>query len=177
MTLAEIKNRLPARTLVGLLAGAVAVVGFVVAFIIPDTRRAETLRAEIVQLRANRDLRRQLLPVAQSLKDAQAGLPSVGPVGGGERLPLTEVSRLAEIVDGLAAPFGLRVTRVSPDPASVTRDGLLAVRLGLAGEAGAFREFLLALGRYGPLVKVESLSTMVDRDGREYAVKCWLAVR
>ncbi|EHJ47454.1 hypothetical protein DFW101_1446 [Solidesulfovibrio carbinoliphilus subsp. oakridgensis] len=177
MTLAELKNRLPARTLAVLVAGAVIAVGFVAVFIIPDTREAEALRHQIGQLRANLELRRQLLPVAQSLKDAQAGLPSVGPVGGGERLPLAEVGRLAGIMDGLAAPLGLRVNRVSPDPSSVTRNGLVAVRLGLVGPADAFREFLLALGRYGPLVKVESLTTAVDRDGREYTVKCWLAVR
>jgi len=177
MTLAEIKNLLPARTLGFLIAGAVIAVGFVAVFIIPDYREAEALRRQIGEERANLEMRRQLLPVTQSLRQAQAGLPTVGPVGGGERLPLADVGRLADIMDTLGAPLGLRVTRVSPDPASVTRDGVLAVRLGLLGQAEAFREFLLALGRYGPLVKVESVSTMVGRDGREYLVKCWLAVR
>ncbi len=177
MTPTEIRRLLPARTLVLLLAGAVIAVGFVALFIVPDSREAESLRSQIGQLRDNLDLRRQLLPVAQSLKEAQAGLPPAGPVGGNDSLPLADMGRLAGIMDGLAAPLGLRVTRVSPDPASVTRGGLLAVRLGLAGRPEAFREFLLSLGRFGPMVKVESLSTTVDREGREYALKCWLAVR
>lgn len=177
MTLTEIRNLLPARTLGFLIAGAVIAVGFVAVFIIPDYHEADALRRQIAEARANLEMRRQLLPVAQSLMQAQAGLPTVGPVGGGERLPVADVGRLADIMDKLASPLGLRVTRVSPDPASVTRDGVLAVRLGLLGQAEAFREFLLALGRYGPLVKVESVATLVGQDGREYALKCWLAVR
>ena len=177
MTFAEIKRRLPPRTLGFLAAGAVIAVGFMVVFIIPDYHAAGELRSQIAQLQASVAVRRQLLPVAQSLKKAQDSLPAAGPVGGNAVLPVSEVGQLNTIFTDMITPLGLRVTRVSPEPSSVTKNGLLAVRLGLQGPPDAFREFLLRLGRYGPLVKLESVTTTVGSDGREYTLKCWLAIK
>ena len=101
----------------------------------------------------------------------------VGKVGGKDTLPLAEVERLTTIFDALAGPHGLRLSAVSPDAASVTRDKLMAVRLAFSGTPAAAREFLLDLGGFGPLVKVESVTTVFGREGREYTLKCWLAVR
>ncbi len=177
MTLADLRRRLPPRTLAYLAVGALVVAGFVLVFLIPEYREADRLRREIAAIRESIEAQQRLMPVRESLRRIEGQLPSVGPVGGQERLPLSDVARLTDIFDSLAQPTGLRVTQVSPDPASVTRDGLLAVRLNLTGQADAFREFLLALGRYGPLAKVESVGSLMGRDGREFSVKCWLAVR
>lgn len=177
MTLADLKRRLPPRTLGYLVAGALFAGAFLALFIIPDTREAKALAVEIGQLRTSLEVRRQMLPVVQSLNKVRSALPVVDATEKQGRLPLADVGRLAGIMDDLAAPSGIRMTRVSPDPASVTRDGLLAVRLVMLGEPEKFREFLLALGRYAPLVRIESVSTVVGGDGREYAVKCWLGVQ
>lgn len=177
MTFAEIKRRLPPRTLGVLAVGAAIAVGFLVVFIIPDYHSARVLRDQIGQLKTSLDVRRQLLPVVQSLKKAQASLPVAEAVGGNAALPVSEVGQLHTIFEDMIKPLGLRVMRVSPEPTSVTKNGLLAVRLGLQGPAEAFREFLLVLGRYGPMVKLESVSTTVGADGREYALKCWLAIK
>ncbi len=177
MNLAELRRRLPPRTLGYLVVGALLAGGFLALFIIPDYRQAKAMTAEIEQLRATLEVRRQMAPVVQSLAKAQSSLPAVGTAEKPAKLPLADVGRLAVVMEELAAPYALRLTRVSPDPASVTRDGLLAVRLGLMGEPDKFREFLLALGRYAPLVRIESVSTVVGREGREYAVKCWLGVQ
>jgi len=177
MKLTEIKRRLPPRTLGFLLAGAVIAAGFMALFIVPDYHAARELRQELAHLQASLTLRRQFAPVTKLLTQAREHLQQVGPVGGKTTLPLSDVGRLNTIFGDMAAPLGLRVTRVSPDPSSVTRKGLLAVRFGFLGPAEAFREFMLTLGRYGPLVKVESVSTMAGADGREYAMKCWLAIK
>lgn len=177
MKLSEIKRRLPPRTLGLLIAGAVIAAGFMALFIVPDYHVARELRGEVGRLQASLAMRRQLAPVATLLIQAREHLQQVGPVGGNATLPLSDVGRLNTIFGDMAAPLGLRVTRVSPDPSSVTRKGLLAVRFGFLGPAEAFREFMLTLGRYGPLVKVESVSTMAGADGREYAMKCWLAIK
>ncbi|WP_029459444.1 hypothetical protein [Solidesulfovibrio alcoholivorans] len=177
MTLADLKRRLPPRTLGYLVVGALLAGAFLALFIIPDSHKAKELAVEIGQLRAALEVRRQMLPVLQSLNKARASLPAVDATEKPGRLPLSDVGRLAAIMDDLAAPSGVRMTRVSPDPASVTRGGLLAVRLGMLGEPDKFREFLLALGRFAPLVRIESVSTVVGGDGREYAVKCWLGVQ
>ncbi|WP_428565361.1 MAG: hypothetical protein ACP59X_04145 [Solidesulfovibrio sp. DCME] len=176
MTFAEIKRRLPPRTLAFLAVGALVAGGFMAMFIVPDYRQCQVLTAENAGLRATLEVRRQMVPVVETLKKARTDLPEVTAMTGQERLPLAEVGRLAAIMDGLAAPLRLRLTQVSPDPSSVTRDGLVAVRLAVLGESDRFREFLLALGRYAPLTKVESVVTHVGRDGREYRVKCWLSV-
>ena len=177
MTLADIKRRLPPRTLGYLVVGALLVGTFLALFIIPDSHKAKALVVEIERLRAALEVRRQMLPVLQSLNKARASLPAVNATEKPGRLPLADVGRLTEIMDELAAPSGVRMTRVSPDPASVTRGGLLAVRLGMLGEPEKFRDFLLALGRFAPLARIESVSTVVGHDGREYAVKCWLGVQ
>jgi hypothetical protein len=176
MTFAEIKKRLPPRTLGFLAVGAIIAGGFMSVFIVPDYHQSQVLTEENARLRASLEVRRQMLPVAEALKKAQASLPEVGAATVEERLPLGQVGQLTAIFDGLAGPLGLRLTQVSPDPSSVTRGGALAVRLGLLGEPDRFRLFLLDLGRYAPLVKIESVVTSVGRDGREYKVKCWLAV-
>lgn len=177
MTFAEIKKRLPARTLVLLGVGVLIALGFVAVFLIPEYRESERLRREIAVIRANLETRRQLEPVVRALREGEAGMPQIGDVGGGARLPLSEVGQLTDVFDGMATSLGLRVASVSPDASSVTNNGLLAVRVGLVGEADAFREFLLALGRYAPLTRIESANTVVGRNGREYSVKCWLAVQ
>jgi len=177
MTFSDLKNRLPARTLGTLVVGILLALGFLAVFIIPENREAEQLRRKIAETNASLAMRRQLQPVAVALKQLEATIPSVGPVGGGAHLPLADVSRLPDIFDAMATPFGLRMASVSPDPSSVSRSGELAVRLGVMGQAEAFRDFLLGLGRYGPLMRIESITSMIGREGREYSVKCWLAVQ
>lgn len=177
MNIVDIKKRLPARTLVLLGIGLLIALGFVAVFLVPEYREAERLRREIAVTRANLETRRQLEPVMKALREAESGMPQVGETGGAGRLALSDVGRLTDVFDGMATSLGLRVASVSPDASSVTKNGLLAVRLGLVGQADAFREFLLALGRYAPLVKIESANTMIGRDGREYSLKCWLAVQ
>ena len=177
MTLAEIKQALPARTLGTLVVGAAVAVGFLVVFLVPEYRDNAALTDKTAELRLALEERRQLEPVVKTLADAQAKVRAVGPVGGQVKLPVAEVGRLTAVFDAMATPLGLRVVTVSPDAASVTRDGLLAVRLGLMGQPEAMRRFLLELGGYGPLVKVESAATLIGREGREYTLKCWLAVQ
>lgn len=177
MILAEVKHALPARTLATLAVGAAVALGFLAVFLVPEYREVEALTAKVAELRATLEESRQLEPVVKALTEAQAKVRGVGAVGGQAKLPVAEVGHLPAVFDGLAAPLGLRVTTVSPDAASVTRDGLLAVRLAVLGQPEAVRRFMLALGEYGPLVKVESATTMFGREGREYAMKCWLAVQ
>jgi Tfp pilus assembly protein PilN len=177
MTLAEMRQSLPPRTLATLAVGAAVALGFLAVFLLPEYRDADQLTVQTAGLRAALDERMQLEPVAKALSETQAKVREVGSVGGQVKLPLADVEHLTTIFDGLAKPYGLRVTAVSPDAASVTREGLLAVRLGFLGSAEAARQFMLALGGYGPLVKVESASTVFGRDGREFSLKCWLAVQ
>ena len=173
----DIRRLLPARTLAMLAAGAILALALLLGGLLPQYREAETLRRQVAELSATLEARRQLAPVAKALAEAQVPSPPEVEVRGGERLSLAEVGRLATIFDAMATPHGLRVSTVSPEPSSATRNGLLAVRLGLTGDAAAFRDFLLDLGRYGSLSAVESVSTTAGRDAREYAVKFWLAVQ
>ncbi len=177
MVLAEMKKRFRPRTLLILVAGAVVSLAVLFVLVIPQHREAEQLRRRIAVARSSLEMRRQMEPVKQALRQAEAVMPPVERPGVEVRLSLADVGRLTDIFDSMAATHGLKVASVSPDASSVTRDGLLAVRVGLVGPADAFRRFLLALGGYGPLVKIESAATTAGRDGREYAVKCWLAVR
>jgi hypothetical protein len=177
MTLAEIKHALPARTLLTLAVGAAVALGFVAVFLLPEYREMDLLTTQVTALRASLEERRQLEPVAKALAEAQTKMRPVGPVGGLGKLPLAEVGRLTSVFDNLATPLGLRMTAVSPDASSVTREGLLAVRLAFLGPPEAVRQFMLSLGGFGPLVKVESATTMFGREGREYTMKCWLAVQ
>ena len=177
MTLAEIKHALPARTLVTLAVGAAVALGFLAVFLLPEYRTIESLTAKTAELRTALEERRQLEPVIKALSDAQSKVRAVGTVGGQTKLPVTEVGHLTAVFDAMGTPLGLRVVSVSPDASSVTREGLLAVRLGLLGQPEAMRRFLLALGEYGPLVKVESPTTFFGQQEREYTLKCWLAVQ
>jgi hypothetical protein len=177
MNVAELKKRLPPRTLFTLAAGGLLALGFVAVFLIPQYREAERLRLDIAAARSSLGMRRQLEPVALAIKQLEAAIPTVAKVGDGKPLPLAEVGRLTTVFDDMATSLGLSVSSVSPDASSVAKGGLLAVRVGLVGEATAFREFLLSLGSYGPLTSIESASSMMGRDGREYAVKFWLAVQ
>ena len=172
-----LKHVLPARTLIVLAVVCVFSLGFVFLFLLPEYRAVDNLGRLLVERGAALETRRQMVPVVRALKDAQARMPAVGAAAELQRMPLSDVGRLTEIFDALAAPHGLRVTAVSPDASSVSRDGVLAVRLGLLGQADGFRNFLLSLGRFGPLVKVESATTLMGRDGREFTMKCWLAVQ
>ena len=177
MTLAEIRHALPPRTLATLAVGAAMALGFLAVFLVPEYQAIEDLTAKTAELRETLEERRQLAPVVKALIAAQATVRDVGAVGGHTKLPVAEVEHLTRVFDDLAKPLGLRVVSVSPDAASVTRDGLLAVRLGLVGQPEAMRRFMLVLGEYGPLVKVESAATLYGREGREYTLKCWLAVQ
>ena len=177
MTLAEMRKALPPRTLLTLAVGAAVALGFLAVFLLPEYHEIEQLTVRTAALRQALDDRAQLEPVAKALGETQGKVREVGPVGGRGTLPLADVERLTAIFDDLAKPHGLRLSAVSPDAASVTRDGLLAVRLGLVGQPEAMRRFMLVLGEYGPLVKVESAATLYGREGREYTLKCWLAVQ
>lgn len=177
MTLAEIRSALPPRTLLTLAVGAAVALGFLAVFLLPEYHDIEQLTVRTASLRQTLDNRVQLEPVAKALGEAQAKLREVGPVGGRDKLPLADVERLTAIFDELAKPHGLRLSAVSPDAASVTREGLLAVRLAFLGAPEAARRFMLDMGGFGPLVKVESAATMYGREGREFTLKCWLAVR
>ena len=171
------KGRLPARTVVTLVTGALVAVGFVVVFLMPEYRESAQLRLRIAELRADLDLQRQLVPIRAALRQAEAGLPPADLTVKPASLPLAEVGRLTEIMTELAKPSGLTVDAVSPDASSVGKNGRLAVTARLRGSMEAMREFLLALCRFAPLVKIESAATQVGRDGRELSLKCWLAVR
>ncbi|MHC1791893.1 hypothetical protein [Solidesulfovibrio sp.] len=177
MTLAEIKAALPARTLITLAVGAAVALGFVAVFLIPEYRTVESLTAQVADMQLVLDQRRQLEPVVKALAEARSRVQAVGTVSGQSTVPVAEVGRLTQIFDELAEPLGVRLTSVAPDAASVTKDGLLAVRLTFLGQAEAVRRFMLTLGAFGPLVKVESATTVFGREGREYTLKCWLAVK
>jgi len=177
MTLAELKRRLPARTLGTLVAGLVVAVGFVAVFLIPEYREAATLRMRIAALHSDIEIQRQLAPVRASLKKAEGSLPPGNLRLEPEPLPLSEIGQLAVIMGGMAKPLGLTVDSVSPDASSVSKNGQLAVKVQLRGALESMREFLLALCRFAPLVKVESATTQLGGDGRELTLKCWLAVR
>lgn len=177
MTLAEIRHALPARTLATLAVGAAVALGFAMVFLLPEYREVNFLTAKVAEMKSLLEQNRQIEPVAKALAEAQAKVRAVGVVGGQSKLPLGEVERLTAVFDSLAKPLGLRMTGVSPDASSVTREGLLAVRLAFLGPPDAVRQFMLSLGGYGPLVKVESATTMFGREGREYTMKCWLAVQ
>lgn len=176
MTLAELKRRLPPRAMGFLVVGALIAFGFMALFIVPDYHHSQDMTQENGRLRTSLEVRRQLLPVVEALRKAEAALPAVGAKTGATRLPLSDVGKLNTIMADLVASSGMQLTQVSPDPSSVTRDGILAVRLGFLGDPDKFRDVLLALGRYAPLVKIESVVSSVGQDGREYRVKCWLAV-
>ena len=177
MTLADVRNSLPPRTLLTLAVGAAVALGFLAVFLLPEYREIEQLTVRTAALRQTLDDRVQLEPVAKALGETQAKVRDVGQVGGRDKLPLADLERLTAIFDALAKPHGLRLSAVSPDAASVTRDGLLAVRLAFLGTPEAARQFMLDLGGFGPLVKVESAATVFGREGREFTLKCWLAVR
>ena len=177
MTLAAIRSALPPRTLLTLAVGAAVALGFLAVFLLPEYKEIEVLTARTASLRQALDERAQLEPVAKALAVAQSKVRDVSPVGGRDKLPLADVERLTVIFDELAKPHGLRLSAVTPDAASVTREGLLAVRLAFLGTPEGARRFLLNLGGFGPLVKVESAATVFGREGREYTLKCWLAVR
>ena len=177
MTLAEMRNALPPRTLLTLAVGAAVALGFLAVFLLPEYHEIEQLTVRTAALRQALDERAQLEPVAKALAEAQGKVRDVGQVGGQGKLPLADVERLTAIFDELAKPHGLRLSAVSPDAASVTREGLLAVRLAFLGTPEAARQFMLDLGRFGPLVKVESAASVYGREGREFTLKCWLAVR
>ena len=177
MTLTEIRHALPARTLATLAVGAAVALGFVLVFLLPEYRDVESLTAKVAAMRSTMELNHQLEPVVKALAEAQAKVRAVGVVGGQGKLPLAEVERLTAVFDSLAQPLGVRMTAVSPDASSVTREGLVAVRLAFLGPPDAVRQFMLSLGGFGPLVKVESATTMFGREGREYTMKCWLAVQ
>ena len=177
MSLAAIRHVLPARTLATLAVGAAVALGFLTVFLLPEYREVERLTVQAASLRQTLDERAELEPVAKALSEAQSRVRDTGAVGGLDKMPLADVERLTAIFDELAKPFGLRVATVSPDAASVTRDALLAVRLGFVGPPDGARRFMLALGGFGPLIKVESAATVYGREGREFSIKCWLAVR
>lgn len=177
MNLTAIKSALPVRTLITLAVGAAVALGFVAVFLIPEYREIESLTAQTAALQTSLEERRQLEPVVKALAEAQSRVQAVGAVGGQSTLPVAEVGRLTTIFDGLAEPLGVRLTSVAPDASSVTKGGLLAVRLSFLAQPEAARRFLLTLGAYEPLVKVESASTAFGREGREYTLKCWLAVK
>lgn len=177
MNLAEMRQALPPRTLLTLAVGAAVALGFLAVFLLPEYREIEQLTVRTAALRQTLDDRVQLEPVAKALGETQAKVRDVGQVGGRDKLPLADLERLTAIFDALAKPHGLRLSAVSPDAASVTRDGLLAVRLAFLGTPEAARQFMLDLGGFGPLVKVESAATVFGREGREFTLKCWLAVR
>jgi hypothetical protein len=119
MTLAELKRRLPARTLATLVAGLVVAVGFVAVFLIPEYRAAAALRLRIAALRSDIEIQRQLAPVRANLKKIEASLPSGNLRVEPEPLPLSEIGQLAVIMGGMAKPLGLTVDSVSPDASSV----------------------------------------------------------
>jgi hypothetical protein len=177
MTLHELKGRLPARTVGTLVVGALVALGFVAVFLLPEYRQAARLRLDLIELRADLDIQRRLAPVRASLQKSEAALPPADLRVTPGTLPLSEVGRLAEIVGELAKPSGVSVDAVSPDASSVGKSGRLAVTVRLHGEMEAMRTFLLSLCHFAPLVKVESGSTQMGRDGRELTLKCWLAVR
>jgi hypothetical protein len=177
MRLADVAGRLPARTVALLVAGVLLTGAFVAVFLLPEYRQAARLRQAIAETRADIAVQTRLAPVRARLRQAEAALPESGLMARPEPLSLTDVGRLVEIFDDLAKPTGLRLTAVMPEANSVGKNGLLAVDLRLLGPLGATRDFFTALGRFAPLVAIESATTLVGQDGRELALKCWLVVR
>lgn len=177
MILSTLRQRLPARTLGTLLVGVLLAVCFLLVFVIPEYREAARLRIRIAETKLDIDVRTRLAPMLAKLAKAEAGLPKSNLPAKPEPMPLADVDRLTELLDALAKPVGVRLAAVTPQANSAGKNGLLAVDLRLLGNMDGFHDFLVALGRFGPLVSVESATTMVGADGRELLLKCWLAVR
>jgi hypothetical protein len=177
MKIAELSRRLPPRTVMTLFTGAVVAVGFLVVFVIPEFREAGRLREAIAGIKADIDIQTRLAPVRAKLRKDASVLPKSGELPTIEPMPLSDVGRLTELLDELAKPAGVRLAAVTPEANSAGKNGMLAVDLRLLGSLGAMHEFLLGLTRFPPLVSIESATTMVGQDGRELALKCWLAVR
>ena len=153
------------------------VLGLAVALWLPAVRDAAGLRRQIEAREGVLAEAGALAPVAAELDGLEAALPEVGEVPQRTPLPLEAVGRLPEVFAAMAAPFGLRLVTAAPDPGSAGLDGAVAMRLALEGDPDKFRSFLLALGNYGPLTGLESVSTEVQRNVRGYGVTCWLAVQ
>lgn len=177
MRLADLSKRLSARILATVVAGVLVALGFLAVFVIPEYREAGRLRQQIVVAKADIEIQSRLAPLRAKLTKAESVLGLGGLTVKAEPMPLRDVGRLTEIVEGLAKPAGLRVASVSPEPNSAGRNGLLAVNIRLLGAMAAIREFLLSLCRFGPLVSIESATSVVGADGRELSLKCWLSVR
>lgn len=171
------KTRLPARTVVTLLVGIFFAAAFVIVFLLPDYRGAARLREGIAALRTEVALKQTMVPLQLRLGKAEVLLPKTLPSVKLTPLPLAELNRLSERIGELAGPAGLQVVSVAPEAASAGKNGLLSVRLRLLGPITGIRTFLLALGRFGPLVSIQNASTKVGADGRELTLTCWLAVR
>lgn len=154
-----------------------AILILAVAVWLPAVRASASLRQGIADAEAKLSLATQLAPVAAELTRLEAALPDIGPLPSGTALSLAEVGRLPEVFAAMAAPLGLHLVAAAPDPGSAGIGGAVALRLELEGDPGRFREFLLALGGYGPLVGLESVATEMHRNVRGYHVTCWLAVQ
>lgn len=177
MNFSTLRQRLPARTWGILLVGVLLAVCFLFVFMIPEYRHAARLRVRIDEAKRDVAIRAKLAPFLARLRKAEAELPKNVTASKPTPMPLADVDRLTELLDALAKPVGVRLAGVTPRANSAGKNGLLAVDLRLLGPVGGLHDFLLALGRFDPLVSVASATTMVGPDGRELLLKCWLAVR
>lgn len=177
MNLGNFTGRLPARTVATVVVGILFAVGFVIVFLIPDYREAARMRQERIELQAEINLQKQLVPLREKLLKADATLAKGNFLVKAEPLPLSEVGQLTARIGDMAKPAGLRVASVSPEVEAAGKRGLLAVHLRLLGPIGGMRDFLLSLARFGSLVAIEKASTKLGQDGRELTLTCWLTVR
>ena len=146
--------------------------------IVPAARNTEDTRAEIESLRAELQKREALLPVYALLRQqAETAPPDHLIVPEPRRLPLDELPGVPALLEEMAAANGLELVSATPQVRALSegRDGL-RVDARLRGEFLPMRDFLLSLGGFPSMERLEGVSVMAVDAGRELRVTIWLKI-
>ncbi len=153
------------------------VLGFFILIIIPNQNTAAELDQEILKINDHLEQQRMLRPVFESmLEGAKKKQPTNLPATKIVKLDRGDITQISELLQDIAGRRDLKILDIGTDANEIMNNtGYMLMRIHATGDLMKFREFLMDLGTFPSLEKIEEIKIRAIEGSREYKLKIWMA--
>jgi len=153
------------------------VIVFFILIIIPNQNTAAELDQEILKINDHIEQQRMLRPVFESmLERAKKKQPTNLPATKIVKLDRGDITKISELLQDIAGRRDLKILDIGTDANEIMNNtGYMLMRIHATGDLMKFREFLMDLGTFPSLEKIEEIKIRAIEGSREYKLKIWMA--
>lgn len=156
-----------------------ALLALVLMGVLPSSRDIDETRAAIVELQADLQQQKALLPVYASLQQRKKkSLPEGISVNELQPLKIEDLAELPDVFETLARESDVELVSATPQVRSL-QDGLEMLRIDarMRGEFLTFNNLLNRLNEMRFVESIDSLTIDVTNLGQEMSLSVWLAIQ